>query len=133
MKIVVVEPFKSPEVKEIADTLKAMQNVVGGTIQALYPFDDPVVIVANDEGKMLGLPPNRGLRDDDGELCDIICGTFFICGLTEDNFGSLTEEQVEKFMKEYETPELFMTICGYIFALPLTPEDAEKWRKEYES
>ena len=133
MRIVVVEPFKSPEVKEIVDTLEAMQNVVGGTIQALYPFDDPVAIIANDEGKMLGLPPNRGLRDDDGELYDIICGTFFICGLTEDNFGSLTEEQVEKFMKEYETPELFMKICGAIFALPLSPEDAEKWRQEYES
>lgn len=126
MRIVVVEPFKSPEVKEIADTLEAMQNVVGGMIEAIYPFDDPVAIVANDEGKTLGLLPNRGLRDDDGELYDIICGTFFICGLTEDNFGSLTEEQVEKFMKEYETPELFMKICGDIFALPLSPEDAEK-------
>lgn len=133
MRIVVVEPFKSPEAREIADTLEAMQNVVGGTIQALYPFDDPVAIIANDDGKMLGLRPNRGLRDDDGELYDIICGTFFICGLTEDNFGSLTEEQVEKFMKEYETPELFMKISGTIFALALAPEDAEKWRKEYES
>lgn len=133
MRIVVVEPFKSPEVKEIADTLEAMQNVVGGTIQALYPFEDPVAIVANDEGKMLGLLPNCGLRDDDGELYDIICGTFFVCGLTEDNFGSLTEEQVEKFVKEYETPELFMKICGDVFALPLTTEEAEMWRNEYES
>lgn len=133
MRIVVVDPFKSPEVKEIADTLEAMQSVVGGTIQALYPFEDLVAIVANDEGKMLGLLPNRGLRDDDGELYDIICGTFFICGLTEDNFGSLTEEQVEKFVKEYETPELFMKICGDVFALPLTTEEAEMWRNEYES
>ena len=133
MRILVVEPFKHPEIKDIDDTLEAMQQIVGGSIQAIYPYDDPVAVVVNDEGKMLGLTPNRGLRDDNGELYDIICGTFFVCGLREDNFGSLTDEQVEKFTKEYETPELFLRLMGEIMSMPLTPEEAEKWRKEYES
>lgn len=133
MKVLVVEPLKRPQVKEINGTLRAMQEIVGGTIQALYPFDDLVAIVANDEGKVLGLLPNRGLRDDAGELCDIICGTFFVCGLAGDSFVSLTDEQIEKYTKEYETPELFLRICGDIFALPLAREDAEKWRKEYDN
>ena len=132
MRVVIVEPFKRPEIREIEDTLEAMQKVVGGTIQALYPFEDPMAIVANDEGKMLGLSPNRGLRDDNGELYDIICGSFFICGLTEDNFGSLTDEQVEKFTKEYETAELFVRLNEEIISMPLTMEEAEKWRLEYE-
>ena len=45
MKILVVEPMKTPTVQEIDHTLSAMQELVGGTIQAVYPFDDPVALV----------------------------------------------------------------------------------------
>ena len=38
MKILVVEPGKVPSVREISQGLKAMQQVVGGPIQAVYPF-----------------------------------------------------------------------------------------------
>lgn len=133
LKVLVVEPLKHPQVKEISGTLRSMQEIVGGTIQALYPFDDQAAIIVNDEGKMLGLLPNRGLRDDDGNLYDIICGTFLICGLAEDNFGSLSNEQIKKYEKEYETPELFLRICGDVFAQPLTTEEAEKWRNKFEN
>lgn len=64
MKVLVVRPMEMPEVQEIDHTLSAMQELVGGTIQAVYPFDDPVALVCNDEGKLLGLPWNRTLTDD---------------------------------------------------------------------
>ena len=70
-----------------------MQKLVGGHIQAIYPFDDPVAIVCNDEEKLLGLPMNRALTDDHGVPYDIVCGTFFIVGSAEDRFTSLTEQQ----------------------------------------
>lgn len=133
MRVLVVEPLERPIIKEIEGTLESMQRIVGGNIQAIYPFDDPVAIIANDDGKRLGMPQNRGLRDDDGMLYDIICGTFFICGLTEDSFGSLTEAQTEKFSKMYENPEVFVRVNGKIFCLPLTMEEVEKWRRDYES
>lgn len=133
MRVLVVEALRKPEVWEICGTLESMQQLVGGGIQTIYPFDDPVAIVANDEGKVLGMLPNRGLWDDDDVLYDVICGTFFICGLTDDCFGSLTDEQIEKFAKMYENPELFVRVNGKIFCLPLTMEEAEKWRREYES
>lgn len=53
----------------------------------------------NDEGKLLGLPFNRPLYDEDGEIYDILVGTFLVVGLTEDDFGSLTEEMIEKYTK----------------------------------
>ena len=53
MKVLVVRPMEMPEVQEIDHTLSAMQELVGGTIQAVYPFDDPVALVCNDEGKLL--------------------------------------------------------------------------------
>ena len=49
------EPVKM----ELEDTLKSMQTFVGGTIQAVYPFEDPVAIVCNEEGKLLGMAPSN--------------------------------------------------------------------------
>ena len=77
LRILIVEPKKPPREAIIANTLDAMQSVVDGLIQAVYPFSDPVALICNDEGKFLGLPPNRVLRDESGNVYDIICGTFF--------------------------------------------------------
>ena len=101
MKVLVVRPMEMPEVQEIDHTLSAMQELVGGTIQAVYPFDDPVALIANDEGKLLGLPWNRALTDDHGVPYDIVCGTFFVAGLKEDDFASLTEQQIEKYKEQF--------------------------------
>ena len=104
-----VSPGCSPEVISILHTLKEMQNIVGGSIEALYPFEDPVAIVCNEEGKILGMEPNHAIYDPDtGEIMDVICGPFFVCGLTEDTFRSLTDEQIAKYSKLFETPEMFL-------------------------
>lgn len=78
MRILLVEPGKTPILKEIDGSLKSMQEIVGGTIQALYPFEEPVALICNDDGKLLGLPLNRGLRDEEGRIYDIVAGTFFL-------------------------------------------------------
>ena len=121
MQILIVEPERRPEVKEIDGTLEAMQKVVGGYIEAIYPFDDAVALIANEEGKLNGLPANRGLRDEAGQIYDIVCGTFFLCGAPadSDHFASLTEEQIEKYRKHFYTPELFLGMDGHIVCLPL--------------
>lgn len=112
MKILVVEPAKRPYVKEIDHTLEEMQKVVGDSIQALYPFEDLVGLICNDEAKILpGFLPNRALRDEDGNVYDIIYGTFFISGLGEEDFCSLDDELIEKFRKYYKYPQLF-GFCG---------------------
>ena len=107
MKVLVVRPMEMPEVQEIDHTLSAMQELVGGTIQAVYPFDDPVALVCNDEGKLLGLPWNRALTDDHGVPYDIVCGTFFVVGIGDENFTSLTEQQIEKYRKKYANEMVF--------------------------
>ena len=68
MTVLVVEPMKEPYVKEIAPGLHSLQAEVGGDIAATYPFSDPVGLVCNDEGKLIGLELNRGLRDEHGEI-----------------------------------------------------------------
>ena len=63
--------------------------------------------MCNDEGKTLELPPNRALADEDGNIHDIIHGTFVICGLTEDNFGPLTDEQAQLYLKKFRDRQTF--------------------------
>ena len=84
--------------KEIAGDLKSMQAVVGGYIQAIYPFtDEELALICNEEGKLIGLPFNRALRDQEGSIYDVVAGTFFLCRAPADSerFESLTEEQMK--------------------------------------
>jgi len=121
MQVLVVEPERRPEVREIDDTLEAMQEIVGGLIQVIYPFGEPVALICNDEGKLMNLPMNRGLRDEGGRIYDIVFGTFFLCGAPADcdHFTSLTPEQIEKYGKRFYTPEIFWGMDGRIVCLPL--------------
>ena len=118
MKVLVVEPEKEPYVKEISSGLSSLQKEVGGFIEAVYPFEDPVAIICNEEGKLEGLPLNRALRDEDGHVYDIIAGTFLIAGLSEDNFCSLDDAQLEKFSAMYKNPELFMRLGNRTLVIP---------------
>lgn len=79
MTVLLIEPGKQPRKAEIDGSLKGMQQMVGGYIQVIFPFDDPVALVCNEEGKLLGLPMNRALRDNEGDIYDIVAGTFFLC------------------------------------------------------
>lgn len=112
MKILVVEPLQEPYVKDIDSSLETMQNIIGGTIQAIYPFDDAeVALICNDDGKLMKFPLNRALFDEKGNIVDIIAGTFFICSAPSDseNFEGLTEEQIKKYKKHFEALEVFIT------------------------
>ena len=123
MTVLVVEPMKEPYVKEIDPGLHSLQAEVGGDIAASYPFSDPVGLVCNDEGKLIGLELNRGLRDEHGEIYDVMAGTFLVVGLSEDSFTSLTPEQVQKYTEHFKQPEQFISLNGQIIALPAEPEN----------
>ena len=122
MTVLVVEPMKEPYVKEIDPGLHSLQAEVGGDIGAAYPFRDPVALVCNDEGKLIGLDLNRGLRDENGELYDIMAGTFLVVGLGEEDFASLSPELAQKYMEHFRQPEQFISLGGQIIALPVEPE-----------
>ena len=105
MKVLVVEPQKPCRVQEI-ESLPDMQQLVGGDIEAVYPFQEPVALVCNSEGKLLGLPMNRPLLDKDYLPYDIIRGTFFVAGLGQQDFVSLTDEQIQRYKSLYDNVQV---------------------------
>ena len=121
IKVLVVKPEKAPTIAEYEDTLETWQQLVGGFIELCYPFEENVAILCNEEGKINGLPLNRAVRDDAGEIVDIIAGVFAVIGLdNEGGFRSLTDEDLEKYTKLYAVPEVFIGMNGKIVAVPLS-------------
>ena len=84
--------------------------------------------VCNEEGKLLGLPLNRALFDDDGHIYDIVSGNFLIVGLGEEDFTDLSPDLMEKYGEQFKYPEKFSRIAGEIIAVkqPATNEHREK-------
>lgn len=118
MQVLFVEPGKEARVAEIEGNLKSMQEMVGGLIQAIYPWEDEVALVCNEEGKVIGLPLNRGL-----ENYDVIAGTFFVCGVKGDSFSSLSSKQMETYRQKFQSPELFFRTDSGIAVKKCTPEE----------
>ena len=111
MNVLVVEPGYLPyekEIKDSADHLEQMQAIVGGLIEPIYPYHEEVAIVCNEEGLINGLPFNRSVPGGYGG----VFGTFFICGLGEEDFCSLPPDLVERFKKEFRNSEILLGFDG---------------------
>ena len=124
INVVLCDPGKLAKAATIEGSLESYQKTVGGYIEAYYPFEEPVCIVCNEEGKINGLPLNRAVYADPdrGEMLDIIAGTFFICDRSGENFGSLSPEQLRRYTEQFKYPERFFRMDNEIRAVPFLPE-----------
>ena len=74
IRVLYVQPGKYPEERWVRDELADLQQLVGGLIECVYPWqDDLACLVCNDEGLILSMPLNRRVPD-----YDIIAGPFFV-------------------------------------------------------
>lgn len=125
MDVLLVRPNMYPQLVQIGCELEDLQKAVGGDIQAVYPYEDPVALVMDEEAKLTGKDLNRALRDEDGNMYDIIAGDFLVVGLGEEDFSSLSPELMKKFEERFHQPEMFVRMGRSIMALPL-PDDKVK-------
>ena len=122
LEVLLVEPGQYAKMTTIEAGLSSMQEIVGGDIQAVNYFDEPVTLVYNEEGKINGSELNRAIKDDNGKIVDIIAGTFFVCGVGDENFTSLPPEHREKFEKMWGKPEAFLKMGKGIMSIPAPPK-----------
>lgn len=126
IKVLMVEPGKKAYEKEIGTSLEEMYSAVDcDCIQTFYPYEDLVVIVCDDEGKINGGRPNRAIYGEDGKMMDVICGKFFIADCSTSSFKSLPDDMMEKYKNQFLLPERFCRINGEIFAVKYDPVKEE--------
>lgn len=129
MNVLVVEPRMLPYEKDVQDELKNLQAIVGGHIQAIYPFEDHVALVCNEDGIGMQLEFNRMIPE---RQYGGIFGTFFICGIDGENFSSLTPEQMKTYKKRFQKAEMILAvnkgkaIIAKMDAIPKHPPDKPK-------
>ena len=97
MKILYFEQGKAPEVRNIKRDLAVEQKLVGGYIE-VYPVNDEILIICDEEGWCKGLPINRVVVDRQGIIHQAIRGNFFVCAEGGEDFKSLTEEQTSQIL-----------------------------------
>lgn len=126
MDVLLVKPNMYPQAVKIGCELEDLQNAVGGEIEAIYPFNEPVALIMDGNGKVYGKDLNRALRDEvNGEMYDIIAGDFLIVGLGEEDFCSLSPDLIRQFEEHFHQPETFVRMGRGMMALPL-PDDKVK-------
>lgn len=104
MQVLIVRPGEYAERVKIDGSLKSMQDIVEGMIEVVYPWEERVALVCNDEGLLEGLPLNRYVP----EMGQPIAGTFFVCGFSDDQLTGLTDEQLARFGRMFHNPQQFL-------------------------
>ena len=122
MTVLLVNAEEYPKEIEIATGLESLQQAVQGNIEIVYPFDDPVGIICNEEGKLNGMKLNRALKNEQGEIQDILTGPFLVVGLGAEDFRSLTPDEMKKYEGIFHQPEAFVRMGKGIKSVPIPDE-----------
>ena len=97
MRVMFYPVGRPPEVREIDGSLKSMQGLVCGYIEVLdHERFEGLVYVFDEDGKIDRRPANRVIYGGN----DYIAGDFFICRADGPDMVSLTEEDIEKLLRE---------------------------------
>ena len=125
ISVLLLEPGKVAKPTLVNNTLKDMQQLVGGNIEVLS-LPSGCQLVCNEDGKFLTLPQNRALKDEAGKVVDVLVGTCFICGAKGDEFISLTPDQMKQFKKEFQYPQKLVRRNNEIVAKDIKPHEMER-------
>ena len=125
IRVLLVKPLERPRLVTVRHELGDLQELVGGCIAATYPWAEAVGLVCNDNAIAEGLPLNRALSDEEGHVYDVIHGAFFLCGLSGDDFCSISDSLAEKFTELFRYPEMFMrTPEGHVYRIQAGSREA---------
>lgn len=97
MRAVYKQPGALPEVMDIDNDLVPIQAIVGGYIETVS-LGDGLLLIVNEEGKLLGLDPNMYLVS--GAYVDEIVGPALVVKDAGEEFGELTEEEADEVCRQ---------------------------------
>lgn len=120
IKVIIVEPKKEPYMKEIYNTLRDKQEIVGGLIQCVSSFFSSKTnydFIVNEEGKMEDLPKNRIIWDGS----EIIRGNMIVAKVDDSicDYVSLSDEEINYLISKIKKD------CPMIISIPLSKTHIE--------
>ena len=92
-------------------------------LDALDRFCYDADIIENKPNKLNGMEYNRAIRDENGEVREIIAGPFLIVGLGEEDFTSLSDDMVQKYKRMFAQPEVFLQTQSSLLILPYAMDE----------
>ena len=105
--VLMVEPRKAPVVTTLTNDLDSLQKAVSigtdyqGLIE-LIGIEEGVLLLCNEEGKLIGLEGNRRIGRD------IITGVFYVVGVNDEgDLASLPQEKIQQYMERFREPEYY--------------------------
>lgn len=114
IKVLIVEPNEKPYATHIKPKLSSLQTIVDGNIEVYHPPSaKSELIICNKTGKLDKLPLNRPIKYRD-EIVEVIAGTFIVVGNAGEDFVSLTDEQIEKYLDIFEAKKCIKEIAQII-------------------
>lgn len=99
MRIILIREKENPVIRNIPHDLYIFQQLVGGRIEVVEPFDDNVILVCDESGRNMGKPVNRIINDHID-----VCGDFFLCGHDSEGLSDFPSELIEKYLLLYSLP-----------------------------
>ena len=99
MKVLLVRCDEEPKVIDIPHTLLIMQQLVGGDIEIVEPFEDDIALVCSETGRNDGKQLNCVINSS----LDIF-GDFFLCKYGETELEDLPEEKAFMYASMFRLP-----------------------------
>jgi len=89
IKVLMKRPDSGWYVTNVSNTLRNLQNLVGGYIETVTLAKDGPVLICNEEGKLRGLPFNCRICGED------FVGTILIAGVDGEEFSDLSDDMIK--------------------------------------
>ena len=107
MEVLIKEPGKKAQLKNIKNNLETLQEIVGGYIETVN-FDKAVVI-CNEEGLLKGLPFNCEITREG--VSAKFAGTIIICGIDGEDFTFTDFNSFGLYLRYYDVDLSIIRIC----------------------
>ena len=104
MRVLKIYPDHPPVLRDIDNTLEALQNEVGGYIETVS-LPGGFVIICNEDGVNLKFPINRTVvfKTPAGNFYNVpILGNFIICGTDGEEFRGLTDKEAKELLELFK-------------------------------
>lgn len=101
LRIAVIEPLKAPYIKVIPFDMDAISEIIGGYAETVPYGKENILLLCNEDGLRLELPPNRVIFDEYGFPIHKIHGTFIACRYGDYDIDSLNDKQEKEVLTGY--------------------------------